>query len=511
MLEVSGRDLTLEAIGRVADASGAPVRLSPSARVRVERSRAYLLEIIGRGDKVYGVTTGFGRLADVVISADQRGELQRNLVRSHASGVGPPMARATVRAMMLLRANALALGHSGCRPEVIERLLLFLERGLTPVVPSFGSVGASGDLGPLAHVALALLGEGQMEVDGAILPAAEALARAGLPPLVLEAKEGLSLINGTQATTGMGAVALLGARRAVAVADLAGAMSLEALRGTPEAFRPEIHQVRPHAGQIETAARMYALLHDSEIRESHRHGDARVQDAYCLRCIPQVHGAARDAFSHARRVIEIEANSATDNPLVFPEQDLVVSGGNFHAQVVAQALDFVALALADLASISERRLERLLNPDLSELPAFLASRPGIESGFMIAQVTSADLGAELRVLSHPASVDSVSTSAAREDHVSMGLTAARKAARAVELLEYVLAIELMSAAEALEHRRPLRSSAPLERAHAVIRGAVPALAGDRPLSPDLEALRALIHDGHLDGSEHPSPSGGEAA
>ncbi|MCA9737301.1 MAG: histidine ammonia-lyase [Gemmatimonadetes bacterium] len=508
MSALTGRGLTVERVAEVASGRGRAPALSEEARGRVQRAHDYLRAVVARGDKVYGVTTGFGRLADVVISEEQREDLQRNLVRSHAAGVGTPYDVPAVRAMMLLRANALALGHSGCRPIVIDTVLALLDRGVHPVVPSYGSVGASGDLAPLAHIALALLGEGRVEWDGRTVPSAEALAAVGVAPLVLEAKEGLSLINGTQATTGLGLLALDGALRAVDLADVAGALSLDALRGTPEAFRPELQRVRPHPGQADSAARLFALLEGSEIRESHREGDARVQDAYCLRCMPQVHGAARDALAHARRVLEIEANSATDNPLVFPDEDRILSGGNFHAQVVAQALDFMTIVLADLASISERRVERLLNPDLSELPAFLAVRPGIESGFMIAQVTAADLGAELRVLSHPASVDSVSTSAAREDHVSMGLTAARKARRALELLEYVLAIELLCAGEAIERRRPLRTAPALERVVACMRTEVPALSEDRSFSPDLEAIRSLIRSGRLVEAVGRVPHGG---
>lgn len=494
MIELTGHDLSLEtleaaAVGRVS------VSLSEGARARVRKARAFIEELFESGERIYGVTTGFGRLSEVVISPDQQGELQRNLVRSHASGVGESMAPEEVRAIMILRANALARGNSGCREEVIDLLLELLNRAVHPVVPRFGSVGASGDLAPLAHIALAVIGEGMVEYQDRVRDAGEVLAELGLDAIELSVKEGLALLNGTQATTGLGILALLAAERAVNTAEVAGCMSLEGLKGTPEAFRAEVHEARPHPGQIESARRLRALLENSEIRESHRHGDPRVQDPYCLRCMPQVHGAARNSLGYVREVLSTEANSATDNPLVFPEAKAVVSAGNFHAQVVSQALDLLCIVVTDLAAISERRTERLLNPDLSGLPAFLAREPGLESGFMIAQVTAVDILAEMRVLSHPASVDSVPTSASQEDHVSMGLAAARKARRIVDCLEFVLAIELVVAAEAVDHHRPLKAGDGVERAHALIREHVARLDGDRVLSGDFEAVRDLIHTG----------------
>jgi histidine ammonia-lyase len=497
---IDGRTLSLEDVERVARDPGTRLRLDDEARARIEASRALIEQKVSTGERVYGVTTGFGRLADVAIEPDQRTALQHNLVRSHASGMGTPLGRAYVRALMLLRANALARGFSGCRSSVVEQLLAFLEAGIHPRVPEFGSVGASGDLAPLAHVALGLVGEGEAEYQGQWRPVAAWMAAAGLEPLTLGAKEGLALINGTQATTGIGILSLLAAERALETAEVAAAMSLEALLGTPEAFRAEIQDARPHEGQKRSAALLRAILADSEIRESHRDGDPRVQDAYALRCVPQVHGAARHALAYVRGILETEANSATDNPLVFPASGLVVSGGNFHAQIVAQALDLLAIAVADLAAISERRIERLLNPDLSMgLPAFLAARPGLESGFMIAQVTAVDMLAELRILSHPASVDSVTTSANQEDHVSMGLAAARKAARAVSCLERVLATELMCAAEGIEYRRPLKAGRGVELAHARVRERVARLSGDRALGPDLDALTDIVQAGALAG------------
>jgi len=497
-LSLDGRTLSLEEIGRVAADVSFEVALAPEAASRMIASRRFIEERVASGEPVYGVTTGFGRLADVTIAPDDRTTLQHNLVRSHASGMGDPLDRPAVRALMLLRANALARGNSGCRVVVVERLIELLNAGIHPRVPEFGSVGASGDLAPLAHVALVLLGEGVAERDGEERAVASLLSEAGIEPLSLGSKEGLALINGTQATTGLGVLALLAAERALETAEVAGAMSLEALLGTPEAFREEIQSARPHVGQSVSAARLRGLLEDSEIRESHREGDPRVQDAYSLRCMPQVHGAARQAFGYVRGVLEIEANSATDNPLVFPEAEVVVSGGNFHAQIVSQVLDLLAIAVADLAAISERRIERLLNPDLSMgLPAFLADRPGLESGFMIAQVTAVDLLSELRILSHPASVDSVTTSANQEDHVSMGLTAARKARRAVLCLERVLATELMCGAEGIEYRRPLRAGRGVEAAHAMVRERVAKLDGDRALGADLDTLTELVQSGSV--------------
>jgi histidine ammonia-lyase len=495
-LLLDGTGLTLDDVRRVAYGEIDRVELSPDARRAMMRSRAFVEERVASGVPVYGVTTGFGRMAEKVISTEQRSRLQRNLLRSHAVGLGDPLAIHEVRSIILLRANALARGNSGIRPAVVDRLLAFLDRGWTPRVPSSGSVGASGDLAPLAHVAVTLLGEGEIQVEGAFRPAGEVLAEAGWSPIELEAKEGLALINGTQATTGLGILAQLAARDALEALEAAGAMSLEALQGTPEAFRPEVGQVRAHPGQVASAARLLRLLRNSEIRESHRDGDPRIQDAYSLRCMPQVHGAAWQALDYAASVLEVEANSATDNPLIFPEQGAVTSAGNFHAQVVSQALDFVCLVLADLAAISERRVERLLNPDLSQgLPAFLAGDPGLESGLMIAQVTACDLLGEMRVLAHPASCDSVPTSANQEDHISMGLAAARKLRRSVTCLQYVAAVELAAAAQALEHRRPLRGGVGVEATHAAVRRSVAPLDGDRSLSRELEELRVRIAAG----------------
>ncbi len=497
MIVVDGQTLTLEDLEDVAR-NGTAVGLDPAARERVARARSAVKKLVREGAPVYGVTTGFGRMAEVPISSDGRRQLQINLLRSHAAGIGAPLAEAEVRTLLLLRANALAAGHSGCRPVVVERLLDHLNRGIHPVVPETGSVGASGDLAPLAHLALPLIGEGWILDAGGgprHRPAMEVLAEVALEPLELEAKEGLALINGTQVTTGLGVLALLRAERALDQLEVAGAMTLEALRGTPDAFHASVHALRPHPGQLRSADILWSLLSGSEIRESHRHGDPRVQDAYSLRCMPQIHGAARNALAYTRTILETEVNAVTDNPLVFPEEGAVISAGNFHAQIVSQALDLLCLAVTDLVSVSERRIERLLNPDLSNLPAFLAPEPGLNSGYMILQVTVADLLSEVRGLATPASVDSVPTSAGQEDHVSMGLWSARKARRSVAILEVAVAGELLAAAQALEYRRPLRPSPPLARARDLIREKVPALGDDRPVAPDLEAIRSLVASG----------------
>jgi histidine ammonia-lyase len=438
----------------------------------------------------------------VRVAPDQVAVLQQNLVRSHCCGVGEPLSEAEVRGMLLLRANVLAKGRSGVRTEVAELLAAMLHHRIHPVVPSRGSVGASGDLAPLAHLALALIGEGEAFVGGKRVPAATALAAAGLSPLQLQAKEGLALLNGTQAMASVGGLSLFRAQRVVRLFDLAGAMSLEGLRGTPAAFDARIHEARPHPGQIAAAAHLRALMEQSEIRESHRLNDPRVQDAYCLRCMPQVHGAVRGVLDHATAVIETETGSATDNPLIFATGDGdgdILSGGNFHGAPLAFALDYAAIGLADLLSISERRIDRLINPDINEgLPPFLSDNPGISSGFMIAHVTSAALLNEAKVLAHPASVDSVPTSGGKEDHVSMGMTAALKLRQVVENAEMVLGVELMTAAQALEFRMPLRAALRVEAARARVREFVAPLREDRVLSGDITKLAAAIRAGAFD-------------
>ncbi len=497
---IDGESLALEDIERVAS-GGAAVELTEGALERMRRSRAVVERAVERGDVVYGVTTGFGRLSEVAIPLDRLEELQVNLIRSHACGVGAPLPREEARAVTLLRANVLARGFSGIRPEVVALLLELLNRGVTPVIPEQGSVGASGDLAPLSHIALVLIGEGEAEVGGERLPGAEALRRAGLEPVTLKAKEGLALNNGTQFMTGIGALSLLRAERLMDAADVIGAMTLEGLRGTPDAFHPAIQRARPHPGQDVSARRLRALLAESEIRESHRENDPRVQDAYSLRCMPQVHGAARNALAYVRSVLETESNSATDNPLIFPdegEEGLVISGGNFHGQPVAQVLDLLAIALTDVASVSERRIERLVNPDLSDhLPAFLTEEPGVHSGMMIPQITAAALVSENKVLAHPASVDSITTGASKEDHVSMGAHAAVKARRVLRNVEAVLAVELLCAAQALEFLKPLRPGRGVEKAYDLLRERVPRLTTDRVLAPDIDAATELVRSGAL--------------
>jgi histidine ammonia-lyase len=455
------------------------------------RSSRDLIDRLAAGDApIYAVNTGVGLLADVRIAREELDQLQRNVIRSHSAGVGDPLSREVVRAMMLIRANVLAMGFSGIRPAVAEALYALLDRGITPVVPSQGSVGASGDLAPLAHMALVLIGEGEAELDGVVHAADEALARAGLRPIELHPKEGISLINGTQAMLAIGCLELGAAERLADTADVICAMTLDALRGTPRAFDERIHRARPHPGQATSAARMRKLLEGSEIRQSHIEC-RRVQDAYSLRCAPQVHGAVRDALTEARRVFAIELNSATDNPLVFGDE--ILSGGNFHGEPLAFQLDFLAVALNALAGISERRIDRLVNPALNEeLPAFLAGHPGLESGLMMAQVTAASLVAENRVLAHPASTGSITTSGNKEDFVSMGMTSATKLQRIARNTRAVLAIEALAAARGLDLLAPLKSSRLLEDARARIRSVSPPIAGDRPFYRDIAAIEALL-------------------
>jgi len=504
-LALDGQPLTLAEIEAVA-LKGCPVAIAPAARDRVVASRALIEEILGAGQTVYGVNTGFGKLADVRIPPERLVELQTNLVRSHAGGVGQPLSEGESRAMLMLRANVLAKGFSGVRLELLELLVALLNAGVHPVIPEKGSVGASGDLAPLAHLALVVIGEGEAFYRGERMSGSEALRRAELEPLQLAAKEGLALLNGTQAMTAVGALAVACANRVVRLADVAGAMSLEALMGTPAAFDPRIQQARPHAGQIAAADHLVRLLADSEIRESHRDHDSRVQDAYCLRCMPQVHGAVRGVLAHVAGVLEIESGSATDNPLIFPEipseaeiRGAVVSGGNFHGAPLAYAFDYAALALTDLAGITERRIDRLLNPDINEgLPAFLSTDPGLSSGFMIAQIVAAALINECQVLSHPSSTGSIPTDGGKEDHVSMGMTGALKLRQIVEHAERIVAIELMCAAQGLEFRKPLRPSREIARVHDAVREVVPRLEQDRTLAPDIDALSVAVRAGKFD-------------
>jgi histidine ammonia-lyase len=498
-LHISGNDLSLEAVREVA-LERRPVLLAPDARESVNRARAVVDEIVASNKVAYAITTGVGKLSEVRIAGDQIRELQVNLVRSHAVGVGDPLAVGETRAMMLLRANSLAKGHSGVRAIIIDTLCEMLNRGVTPFVPSQGSVGASGDLAPLAHLALALIGEGECFDDkGQRIPSADALKRAQIKAVVLESKETISLINGTQGMLAVGTLSLLAAETLVDSADVIGGLTCDALKGTDAAFDERIHKARPHTGQMKSAANLRRMLEGSQIRESHREC-GRVQDAYSLRCIPQVHGAVRDTLAHCRNVFEIEANSAVDNPLVFltgSEGD-VISGGNFHGEPLAFALDFLAIALSALAGISERRIERLVNPALSEgLPPFLAPGAGLNSGFMMPQVTAAALVSENKVLAHPASVDSITTSGNKEDYVSMGMTAAIKLRRIVENARNVLAIEAMAVAQALDFLAPLKTSKRGQAAHAAIRSVSAAMDKDRVMYPDFVRLSQLLASGRI--------------
>jgi len=495
MLELNGQKFSLAQIAAVAGGAE-QIALSNSARSRIVASRAVVEKIVAEGRTVYGINTGFGRLSDVRIEPQDLRALQVNLVRSHACGLGSPLSIKEARAMLLLRANVLALGYSGCRAVVVETLIEMLNRGVTPMIPEKGSVGASGDLAPLAHLALAAIGEGEAFYQDERMSGAAALERAGIAPVALEAKEGITLLNGTQAMAAVGGLALERAERVCILADVAGAMTLEALKGTPVAFDQRIHSARPHQGQGQVAAHLRELLRDSQIRESHLENDPRVQDAYSLRCMPQVHGTVRDALGFARAAVETETGSATDNPLVFAEAGEVLSGGNFHGAPLALAFDFAAIALTDLISICERRIDRLVNPDSNEdLPPFLTSQPGAASGFMMLQIVAAALLNEAKVLAHPASIDNVPTDGGKEDHVSMGMTGAVKLRAIVDLAEMLVAIELISAAEGLEYRKPLEPGLGVRQAYERVRQHVARLTSDRAMSSDIETIAVMIREG----------------
>jgi len=515
IVTLTGADLTVEAVEAVAR-EGAGVALDDAARGRMQRSRDVIERLVAAGDVVYGVTTGFGALADRSIDPADAGRLQENLLVSHAAGVGEPLPRDVVRAMLVLRVNTLALGYSGVRPLVVERLLEFLNRGLHPVVPSQGSVGASGDLAPLAHLALPIIGRGQAELGGHVMPGLVALKEVGLEPLELGAKEGLALLNGTQLMTALGALLVADAGRLLATASVAAAMTVEALLGTDVAFAEALQRARPHPGQLRVAAELRWLLRGSGVQAAHRGSAHKVQDAYSLRCAPQVHGAVRDAVDQLRRVVTIEMNAATDNPLVFPDGGvvdpnaratgggLVVSGGNFHGEPVALALDYAKIGLAELGSIAERRIALLVDPNLNGgLPAFLSSNSGLETGLMLLQYTAAALVSENKVLAHPASVDSIPTSANQEDHVSMGPIAGRHAQSVLSAVERIVALELLCAARALDLRlaeaafRDAMPGAGVVDARARVRTVSRPWDADREPGPDIEAVTRLVHDGGL--------------
>ena len=518
LVVLTGADLTVADVEAVAR-HGMHAALDVHARERMQEARDVIAALVERGEVVYGVTTGFGDLATTFIPPEDAAALQENLIASHAAGVGRPFPREVVRAMLLLRANTLALGHSGCRPLLVDRICAFLELGIHPVVPEQGSVGASGDLAPLAHLALPLIGRGQVEIAGQVVPTLVALREHGLEPLTLEPKDGLALLNGTQLMSALGALLLADADRLARTASVAAAMSVEALLGTDVAYAAPYQLARPHPGQIAVAGELRHLLRDSGLQQAHHGSSHKVQDPYSLRCVPQVHGAARDAFDHLRRVLDIELNSATDNPLVFPSGGdvpvdalatgggLVISGGNFHGEPVALALDFAKLALSELGAISERRTALLVDARLNGgLPAFLTPDPGRNSGLMIVQYTAAALASENKVLAHPSSADSIPTSANQEDHVSMGAAAARHARTVLGHVQQIVAIELLAAAQALDLRLRLLASDGAEApapgtgvadAHARVRERVTFLAGDREPGPDLAATLRLVEQGAL--------------
>jgi histidine ammonia-lyase len=493
-LVLTGRDLSLEDVGTLLRNPGTKISVSGEAMKRVKLARKVVEDAVAREEVVYGINTGFGKLSSVRIEKRGLGQLQKNLIMSHAAGVGEPLEPDVARLALLLRINAIVHGNSGVRPILVDRLVEIYNKGIAPVIPRQGSVGASGDLAPLAHMALVLLGKGEVFHRGRRMPAAEGLAKAGIKPLGLKPKEGLALINGTQIMTALAAKTLVGAYRAARTADVAAAMTVEALKGTDTPFDARISAIRPHAGQKIAARNMRRLLSGSWILASHV-DCTKVQDPYCLRCVPQVHGASRGVLRHVEEIVVTEFNSATDNPLIFADVGDILSGGNFHGQPVALASDYLGMAVAELASISERRIENLVNPELSGLPAFLARKSGLHSGYMVAQVTAAALVSENKVHCHPASVDSIPTSANKEDHVSMGPAAAFKAGTILRNTEAVLAIELLCAAEGLEYRGKLNPGRGAFAAYRAIRKEIPPLKADRVLNRDLDAVAAMIREG----------------
>ena len=496
VISIDGEHMTLEELYRLA-LEGAAAELAPDARERMRASRAVIERVLESGQVIYGVNTGVGKMATTRISAAEIRHLQLNLVRSHACGVGAPLGEPATRAIQALRANALAKGFSGVRPAIAEVLLAMLNRGVHPVIPSQGSVGASGDLPPLAHLAQVVIGEGEAVFHGRRMSGGEAMQSAGIAPVTLEAKEGLALLNGTQAMLALLALALREAEIAADTADVAASLSLDALRGSPAAFDARIAQLRPHPGHAAAARRLERLTRDSEIRESHRSPvkDQRVQDPYSLRCAPQIHGAVRDALAHVQATLAIELNSATDNPLVFADSHEVISGGSFHGQPLAMAADHLAVALATLGGISERRIEQMTNPQTSGLPAFLVREAGLNSGFMILQVTAAALASELKALAAPHSVDSIPTSGNQEDYVSMGMGAARRLEPMLANLRHILAIELLAACQGLDFLAPLRTGPEARKAYDVVRSLSQRVDTDRSLAPDIEAVSAALAQG----------------
>lgn len=494
MVHINGGTLTWQQVIDVVR-NFTPVQLDPAALKRVQAARSLVEECLASGKVVYGITTGFGKLADVTISPEKVEELQLNLILSHACGVGEVLPQEVVRAMMVLRANALAKGHSGIRPETLQLLLDMINANVVPVIYTQGSVGASGDLVPLAHMVLVMLGYGEAYYKGERMAGQDAMTLAGLRPISLGAKEGLALINGTQCMTGLGILGVADSLNLAKMSDICAALSMEALQGIPDAYDPLVHELRPHPGQVAAARNVRVMVERSGL--VHRRERDKVQDAYTLRCTPQVHGASKDAINYVCDVVAREINSATDNPLIFPEEGKVISAGNFHGQPVALAMDFLGIAISELANISERRIERLVNPSLSGLPPFLIADSGINSGYMIAQYTAASLVSENKVLAHPASVDSIPTSANQEDHVSMGTIAARKMRQMLANAENVMAIELLTAAQALEFRNRDEMAPATKTVYDLIRSAVPALHQDRFIAPEIHTVQEMIHSGAL--------------
>lgn len=491
--EINGKELTLEDVAIIAKSKKGEVsvRISDASRALMQKSRDYVLKVVERGEPVYGINTGFGALASKHISKDRLADLQLNLIRSHCTGVGKPFSREIVRAIMLIRANCLASGHSGVNPEAVSLLIDFLNHDIIPVIPEKGSVGASGDLAPLSHVAHCLIGEGEVIFDGKHVNSSFAIDFIGKKPVVLGPKDGLALINGTAVMNALGALAAIEAHNVLRLADIAAALTLDGVKGSIKAYHPAITSLKPHPGQIDVCENLNSLLRDSEILSSHENC-GKVQDPYSLRCVPQVHGACRQTFKHAFEVLTTELNSVTDNPLVFPDQDLVVSGGNFHGEALALVMDYLAMGIAEIANISERRIEKMMNPTFSELPAFLTADSGLNSGLMIAHVTAAALVSENKVLCHPASVDSVPTSTDKEDHVSMGVTSGRKLLEVIDNVKHVLAIEFLCNTQALDFQRPLKTSPALEAVHTLIRKHVPTIKDDRFFHTDIKNIYNLI-------------------
>jgi histidine ammonia-lyase len=496
--KLAGNDLTIEQVYELSHSPVGTYKISicPDAMVGMIKSREYVLKIVSSGKPVYGINTGFGALANKFIQTKDLDILQINLIRSHCTGVGEPFSAEVSMAIMLLRANCLVSGHSGINPEIVELLLDFINFGVIPFIPKKGSVGASGDLAPLSHIALNLIGEGNVTYKGKLIPAADAIKAIGKIPARLGPKDGLALINGTAVMAAMGAIAVVRSTILTKTADIASALTLDAVRGTVRAFDPKIHQLKPHKGQIKVAKNLLNLVKNSQIGNSHTECD-KVQDPYSLRCIPQVHGASRQTLDHANEVLTTEINSVTDNPLIFPNEDDVISGGNFHGEAIAMCMDYLAIGMSELCNISERRVEKMMNPTFSDLPAFLTKNSGLNSGLMIAHVTSAALASENKVLCHPASVDSIPTSTDKEDHVSMGITSGRKLLEILDNLQYCLAIELLCNTQALEFLKPLKSSNALNNVYDLIRTKVDPIEDDRVFHLDIENIRELVQDGSI--------------